>query len=273
MKPGLKLLFQQLLLLFIIEPASDVFEIDDFTSPSDWEKFVARLEHLIRDWGLDSSDCLNDSDGSYLASEDPVNNGNGSSNFLSSNWIWKEVSTTLTFYEFQFLVKRYWRIDTSKVANSVDKSDTTKKNSCKENMNLDNVKQWKQKWPQIFNEMLSPTVDFPPKYHPIHDYFGINEFVVLSPNIPNEKEDIDNETRAKIALSTVTVAVHNTNCQVPFFVQVMDRHKYMYNGVFAGCGFRTNFEMTVMSKKPPHSSHLSGLLAMFKKKITQWKTL
>ena len=112
----------------IIEPASDVFEIDDFTSPSDWEKFVARLEHLIRDWGLDSSDCQNDSDGSYLPSEDPVNDGNGSYNFLSSNWIWKEISTTLTFYEFQFLVKRYWRIDTSKAADSVDKSDTMKKN-------------------------------------------------------------------------------------------------------------------------------------------------
>ena len=97
-------------------------------------------------------------------------------------------------------MKRYWRIDTSKVASSVDKSDTMKKSSFKENTELDNARHWKQKWPQIFNEMLSPTVDFPPKYHPIHDYFGINEFVVLSPNIPNEKEDIDNETRAKIAV-------------------------------------------------------------------------
>ena len=115
--------------------------------------------------------------------------------------------------------------------------------------------------------MLSTVVHFPPKYHPIHDYFGLNDFVVLSPNAPYEKEDIDNETRAKIALSTVTVAVHNTNCQVPFFVQVMDRYKHMYNGVFAGCGFRTNFEMVVLSKKPPHSNHLSGLLTMFKKKL------
>ena len=115
--------------------------------------------------------------------------------------------------------------------------------------------------------MLSPIVHFPPKYHPVHDYFGINDFVVLSPNVPYEKEDIDNETRAKIALSTVTVAVHNTNCQIPFFVQVMDRYKNMYNGVFAGCGFRTNFEMVILSKKPPHSNPLTGLLTMFKKKL------
>ena len=75
--------------------------------------------------------------------------------------------------------------------------------------------------PEVFNDMLSPAIDFPPNHHPIHDYFGLNHFVLLSPNVPDEKEDIDNETRAKMALSTVTVAVHNTNCQIPFFVQVI----------------------------------------------------
>ena len=36
----------------IFEAATEIFEIDDFTSPSDWEKFVAQVEHLIREWGL-----------------------------------------------------------------------------------------------------------------------------------------------------------------------------------------------------------------------------
>ena len=36
----------------IVEPATDVFEIDDFTSPSDWEKVVKssnlqQIEHKI----------------------------------------------------------------------------------------------------------------------------------------------------------------------------------------------------------------------------------
>ena len=34
------------------------------------------------------------------------------------------------------------------------------------------------------------------------------------------REDVDNPTRAKMALSTVTVAVNNTGCAVPVFVQV-----------------------------------------------------
>jgi hypothetical protein len=33
------------------------------------------------------------------------------------------------------------------------------------------------------------------------------------------KEEVDNPTRAKMALGTVAVAVNNTNCAVPFFVQ------------------------------------------------------
>ena len=49
----------------------------------------------------------------------------------------------------------------------------------------------------------------------------------------------------------------------------MDRSKHMYNGIFAGGGFRTNFEMIVLSKRPPHSNHLTGLLTMFKRKLCQ----
>ena len=71
-----------------------------------------------------------------------------------------------------------------------------------------------------------------------------------------------------MALSTLTVAVHNTQCQIPFFVQVMDRSKNMFAGVFAGGGIRTDYQMIVLSRKPPQCGHLSGLLSMFKGKIS-----
>ena len=70
-----------------------------------------------------------------------------------------------------------------------------------------------------------------------------------------------------MALSTLAVAVHNTQCQVPFFVQVMDKKKQMYSGVFAGGGIRTDYQMIVLSRKPPQCGHLTGLLSMFKGKI------
>ena len=32
--------------------------------------------------------------------------------FSNNNWRWKEQSTVLTFYDFQFLVTRFYRVDT-----------------------------------------------------------------------------------------------------------------------------------------------------------------
>jgi len=48
----------------------------------------------------------------------------------------------------------------------------------------------------------------------------------------------------------------------------MDRQKSIYNGIFVGGNVRTDFQMIVLSRKPTHLTHLSGLLSMFKGKIT-----
>ena len=45
---------------------------------------------------------------------------------------------------------------------------------------------------------MQPGQDFPAKSHPIHFFFGLNEFVTLTPNAPKEKEDLGSETRAKV---------------------------------------------------------------------------
>jgi hypothetical protein len=49
--------------------------------------------------------------------------------------------------------------------------------------------------------MMQTGQEFPSRFqstHPLHYYFGLNEFVTFSPNAPKEKEDIDNDTRAKV---------------------------------------------------------------------------
>ena len=70
---------------------------------------------------------------------------------------------------------------------------------------------------------------------PIHYYYGLNHYIVLGPG-QREKEDIHNVTRSKMALSTVSVALNNTQCPVPCFVQVMDRDSGMFNGIGMGGG-------------------------------------
>ena len=62
------------------------------------------------------------------------------------------------------------------------------------------------------------------------------------------REDVDNPTRAKMALSTVTVAVNNTGCAVPVFVQVMERRVANFVGVCSTPHYRANFEMAVLGK-------------------------
>ena len=36
----------------INKPATDVFEIDDFTAATEWENFMDELENIIRAWKL-----------------------------------------------------------------------------------------------------------------------------------------------------------------------------------------------------------------------------
>ena len=72
-----------------------------------------------------------------------------------------------------------------------------------------------------------------------------------------------------MVLSTVTVAMNNTGCQLPIFVQVMEKEKSMFAGVGLSSTVKTNYDMIVLSKKPPHCNHLTGLLGMFKSKISQ----
>uniref|UniRef100_A0A8I5KW23 RAB3 GTPase activating protein catalytic subunit 1 n=1 Tax=Homo sapiens TaxID=9606 RepID=A0A8I5KW23_HUMAN len=34
------------------EPESEVFEITDFTTASEWERFISKVEEVLNDWKL-----------------------------------------------------------------------------------------------------------------------------------------------------------------------------------------------------------------------------
>ncbi len=59
--------------------------------------------------------------------------------------------------------------------------------------------------PDPIHDMMQTGQEFPTRSHPIHYFFGLNEFVTFSPNAPKEKEDIDNETRAKVHFHLTTL--------------------------------------------------------------------
>ena len=71
-----------------------------------------------------------------------------------------------------------------------------------------------------------------------------------------------------MTLSTLTVAANNTACRVPIFVQVMDRRRAQYLGVYTDANFRTSFEMSVLpGRGPPDVRRLPELAHVFRKKV------
>ena len=227
----------------IQESATELFEIDDFTSPSPWEKFVSQFEQILRvDWNLHKL--------------------KKSERTPAPDWPWKARSQQLTFYDFKFVATEFSRRDPEQSAPLEDNEDSSDE--------FEQSRSWRGATPDFVQDLMGAvSKEFPWRQcHPLHYYYGLNHFIVLSPS-QNEKEDIDNETRSKMALSTLAVALSNTNCPVPCFVQTMDRFKDNFNGYSIGGGFRTSFEMTVLNKRPPHCDHLTGLLNLFKTKIRE----
>ena len=122
---------------------------------------------------------------------------------------------------------------------------------------------------------LSPTLkylnksdlDFNPKsVHPIHYFHGLKEFIVVCSNVRGE--EIDNESRINQLLSTLSIALHNTDTSVPIFVQSLARNKNIFNGVYVDSKYRTHFQAMLLNKWPATCNFLSGFLYMFKTKIT-----
>uniref|UniRef100_A0A6Q2WVR4 Rab3 GTPase-activating protein catalytic subunit n=1 Tax=Esox lucius TaxID=8010 RepID=A0A6Q2WVR4_ESOLU len=95
--------------------------------------------------------------------------------------------------------------------------------------------------------------------------YGVREFVVLSPG--TNCEAVISESKCNLLLSSISISLANTGCQVPMFVQIQQKWRKMYHGECQGPGVRTDFEMVHLRKVPSQYNHLSGLLDIFKSKI------
>ncbi|MBZ3890108.1 Rab3 GTPase-activating protein catalytic subunit [Sciurus carolinensis] len=95
--------------------------------------------------------------------------------------------------------------------------------------------------------------------------YGLREFVVIAPAAHSDA--VLSESKCNLLLSSVSIALGNTGCQVPLFVQIHHKWRRMYVGECQGPGVRTDFEMVHLRKVPNQYTHLSGLLDIFKSKI------
>ncbi|KTF85694.1 hypothetical protein cypCar_00028496 [Cyprinus carpio] len=251
------------------DPESEVFEITDFTTASEWERFISRVEEVLNDWKLIGSGVGK-----------PLEKGE-----LTSG-SWEEHTQEINFADFRFIITHHCLKQESAESQSRDEQE-------------------EDAYPLAMQDLLCMNNDFPPRAHCLVRWFGVREFLVISPGA--NCEAVVSESKCNLLLSSVSIALANTGCalggavelcvcvsvdvcvlnlsalcvcvrvslslslcvfsQVPLLVQIQQKWRKVYAGECQGPGVRTDFEMVHLRKAPGQYTHLSGLLDVFKNKI------
>lgn len=204
------------------------FYHQDFTTASEWEIFIARLEEIINQWKTED-----------LQNETQPDSQN----------IWEIRSEKLTFADFDFSLSLH-----RKKVETPDSSESSDLHEEKQNKNpIDSLYDF-----ELYDENNFTDASC------LSTWYGLNEFIVLS---PFNNVGIISESKIKILLSSAYVVTSNLNCEVPIFVQIREKWQKCFLGVYEGEGIRTNFEMVHLKRGPHHCQYLTGLLDLFKTKI------
>ncbi|KAJ6646376.1 Rab3 GTPase-activating protein catalytic subunit [Pseudolycoriella hygida] len=218
------------------------FYQQDFTTASEWEIFNARLEEQFHEWKLPFVETQENLDQNELSLCD-----------------WNIDRETVFFADSELVIARYCVL-TPASSSSPDKSaslttsDKSKSQIC-----------------QAFKDLISLENNFcildekcdETSIHPIARWYGLRDFVVVYPT----KKSITNESQIRILLSSVHIAVAESNCEVPVFVQVMEKRQNVFLGVCESRSTRLTFDIVHLASTPPTCKYLTGLLDMFKGKI------
>ncbi|XP_048775837.1 rab3 GTPase-activating protein catalytic subunit-like isoform X2 [Ostrea edulis] len=220
---------------------ADVFEITDFTTASDWERFVARLEELLHEWKLVNHNPL-----------PPAPRGS------LSTGKWCEKTETINFADFVFLVT-YKYLERNDIQKTGEEQRPSPDDESEEKESSEDT------LPTVMADMMSLDNDFPSKSHCLSRWYGLQEFLVITPS--QTSAAIDSESRAKILLSSVSIALNNTGSPLPVFIQVQQYWRKMFCGACVLPGSSIDFDVIHLKTAPPQYNHLSGLLDVFKAKM------
>ncbi|KAM3862415.1 rab3 GTPase-activating protein catalytic subunit isoform 2-T2 [Diretmus argenteus] len=212
------------------DPESEVFEITDFTTASEWERFVSRVEEVLNDWKLIGSSAgkLSPGKGEYTSGT------------------WEEKCQEINFADFKFSITHHYLKQESDEGDGKEEPE-------------------EDAFPLAMQDLLCMNNDFPPRAHCLVRWYGMREFLVISPGA--NCEAIISESKCNLLFSSISISLANSGCQVPMFVQIQQKWRRMYAGECQGPGVRTDFEMVHLRKVPSQYNHLSGLLDIFKSKI------
>lgn len=221
------------------EVYDDEFYQEDFSTASEWEAFVSRLSDLLEAF--------------EVADEEPL-----TTNQLSL-CEWTEECDEILFNDFDLIVTRYKakiapRDESSKVAvqcQAFQDVISTENDYCLLDTNY---------LKHDYEVLNAPK---PPNIHPIAVWYGLRDFVVIR----NKRKALHDVSQIKLLQSSMSLAVSDSKCKIPAFIQVLYHEQDVYLGVVEHGEFRMSFDVIHLKTPPPSCKYLSGLLEMFKGKI------
>lgn len=192
----------------------------DFTTASEWEIFNARLEEIFHEWKLPYIDATGDA--------------------LSENQLafceWAIQNETVFFADVELNITRHCAkipvIKSDDDGNNVVDSETASGDAGKASATASKQSNETRKCQAfidimalannncVLDEKSDETI------HPLARWYGLRDFVVVSP----AQKSITNESQIRILMSSIHIAVAESNCEVPVFVQALDKKQHVYSG-------------------------------------------
>lgn len=219
------------------QESEDTFEILDYTTATDLERFISDFENIIKQW----HPCTNVPD-----------------TLKESFQIKSQMVDYIQFRNINFMIAFH----DSKLTRQRDSSESA--NPHQPNQEDEDLNRGKKIIERLQDDRNDFAIDT--SKHPLHSLYGIDRFVVLqSEDVCNV---IVNEDTVKMLLSAVTVAVNNTGYIYPVFVRSSLNERELFQGVFINSAIKFSFEMIQFRSYPGLIGSLLEICDMFKEKIS-----
>lgn len=241
------------------EVFDDEFYQEDFSTASEWEAFVSKLSDLLEAF--------------EVVDEEPL-----STNQLSL-CEWSEERDEILFNNFDLLVTRYKAkvkpqrellpskalqcqvfqdigklviFMTFHYCNKTKILASTENDYCLLDTNY------------LKHDYENFNAPKPPNIHPIAVWYGLRDFVVVK----NKRNKLNDVSKIKLLQSSLSLAVSDSKCKIPAFIQVLYHEQDVYLGLMEHGEQRLSFDIIHLKTAPPSCKYLSGLLDMFKGKLS-----
>nr|CAB3265374.1 rab3 GTPase-activating protein catalytic subunit-like [Phallusia mammillata] len=207
----------------------EVFEIIDFTNASDWEKFIAQIDEAIIDWHLNR----------YINLPPLQKN-----ELTSGEWITKSTPLSFSNVPFTLTLHQLKQLENEHFEDSTNQDEEFQ-------------------LPLYGKDAMDRTNDFPARAHCLSRWFGLRCFLLITP----DTDPVMSKSKLNLLRSSAAIALNNTGCNIPMFVQIQEFWRRLYVGHATSPGIMTKYDMVHLKRCPVDHAHVHGLLYMLKAKL------